>query len=58
MLPFFNQKELVVCSNQSQYQKYTSLLELVLRFIHCLMAMARCSVLTVHIQSAVHPIVL
>ena len=27
MLPFFNQKELVVCSNQSQYQKYTSLLE-------------------------------
>ena len=25
MLPFFNQKELVVCSNQSQYQKYTSL---------------------------------
>ena len=23
MLPFFNQKELVVCSNQSQYQKYT-----------------------------------
>ena len=31
---------------------------LVLRFIHCLMAMARCSVLTVHIQSAVHPIVL
>lgn len=27
MLPFFNQKELVDCSNQSQYQKYTSLLE-------------------------------
>lgn len=27
MLPFFNQKELVVCSNQPQYQKYTSLLE-------------------------------
>lgn len=27
MLPFFNQKELVVCSNQSQYKKYTSLLE-------------------------------
>ena len=27
MLPFFNQKELVVCSNQSQYQKYISLLE-------------------------------
>ena len=27
MLPFFNQKELVVCSNQTQYQKYTSLLE-------------------------------
>lgn len=27
MLPFFNQKELVVCSNQSQYQKYTLLLE-------------------------------
>ena len=27
MLPFFNQKELVVCSNQSQYQKCTSLLE-------------------------------
>ena len=27
MLPFFNRKELVVCSNQSQYQKYTSLLE-------------------------------
>ena len=27
MLPFLNQKELVVCSNQSQYQKYTSLLE-------------------------------
>ena len=27
MVPFFNQKELVVCSNQSQYQKYTSLLE-------------------------------
>ena len=27
MLPFFNQKELVVCSNQSQYQKYTSVLE-------------------------------
>ena len=27
MLPFFNQKELVVCSNQSQCQKYTSLLE-------------------------------
>lgn len=27
VLPFFNQKELVVCSNQSQYQKYTSLLE-------------------------------
>ena len=27
MLSFFNQKELVVCSNQSQYQKYTSLLE-------------------------------
>ena len=27
MFPFFNQKELVVCSNQSQYQKYTSLLE-------------------------------
>ena len=24
----------------------------------CIMAMARCSVLTVHIQSAVHPIVL
>jgi len=23
MLPFFNQKELVVCSNQSQYQKCT-----------------------------------
>ena len=27
MLPFFNQKALVVCLNQSQYQKYTSLLE-------------------------------
>ena len=27
MLPFFNQKELVVCLNQSQYQKYISLLE-------------------------------
>ena len=29
---------------------------LVLRFIHCHVAMARCSVLTVHIQSALHPI--
>jgi len=29
---------------------------LMLRFIHCLAAMARCSVLTVHIQSALHPI--
>ena len=29
---------------------------LVLRFIHCHVAMARCSVLTVHIQSTLHPI--
>jgi len=31
---------------------------LVLRFIHCHVAMARCSVLTVHIQSALHPILM